>query len=261
MSVELPSIHPLSATSLLLELLAFKETIATATGFLITYNGSTYLVTNHHVFSGRHPDSRELLDKHAAIPTSVVVWHHEGGPSSGWNREPYDLLEDDGKPKYLEHPQNADAIRDVALLRLDPLPTSTVAYNLDFRKPNPGAYIGPSSPVSIVGFPMGKAAGGSLPVWKTGHIASEPKLDYGDLPSFLIDATTKQGMSGSPVAFVSHGGYPLEPQEGIVGGIGMGSALVFLGVYASRNMPPFEDMHIGRVWKPVVIDEILNAAG
>jgi hypothetical protein len=32
-------------------------------------------------------------------------------------------------------------------------------------------------PVSIIGFPLGKGARGTLPIWVTGFIASEPDVD------------------------------------------------------------------------------------
>lgn len=52
--------------------------------------------------------------------------------------------------------------------------------------------------VSIIGFPLGLSSTG-WPIWKTGHIASDPLVDVDGRRGFLIDATTREGMSGSPV--------------------------------------------------------------
>jgi hypothetical protein len=39
-----------------------------------------------------------------------------------------------------------------------------------------------------------------MPVWKTGHIATEPHVDFDEgIPVLLVDATARRGMSGAPV--------------------------------------------------------------
>jgi len=59
-----------------------------------------------------------------------------------------------------------------------------------------------------------------LPIWKTGHLASEPGFDFDDLPRLVIDATTRRGMSGAMV-FVT------EPPRSR-----------FVGIYTGRYKPP-----------------------
>ena len=55
----------------------------------------------------------------------------------------------------------------------------------------------------VVGYPEGLFVRESenmvLPIWKTGHIAAEPSVFVDGVPKFLIDASTRPGMSGSPV--------------------------------------------------------------
>jgi hypothetical protein len=106
-------------------------------------------------------------------------------------------------------------------------------------------------PVSIIGFPFGLSTAGAWPIWKTGHIASDPDLDYDDRPAFLIDATTRAGMSGSPVVLRSYGGYASSKAHMVIGG---GPGTRFLGVYSGRIHNQAE---IGRVWRPSSIKEIL----
>lgn len=75
----------------------------------------------------------------------------------------------------------------------------------------------------IVGFPEGLfTVDGTtiLPVWRTGHIASEPAIYHEGLPQLLVDAATCEGMSGSPVYVCASGG-------------GSGNRLV--GIYAGRT--------------------------
>jgi hypothetical protein len=58
----------------------------------------------------------------------------------------------------------------------------------------------PALPVSVIGYPLGLSAGESWPIWKTGHIASDLDIDSeSGWPAFLIYATTRSGMSGTPV--------------------------------------------------------------
>ena len=110
----------------------------------------------------------------------------------------------------------------------------------------------PAMPVSIIGFPYGLATAGAWPIWKTGHIASDPDLDYDGRPAFLIDATTRGGMSGSPVVLRLSGGYNTKNGKQILAG---GIATKFLGVYSGRI---HADAEIGMVWRPHVINEILE---
>lgn len=69
---------------------------------------------------------------------------------------------------------------------------------------------------------------------------------------FLIDATTRGGMSGSPVVLRQVGGY-LTKSGGQV--IMPGVSTRFLGIYSGR-LP--RDSEIGRVWRPRLIKEILE---
>jgi hypothetical protein len=56
--------------------------------------------------------------------------------------------------------------------------------------------------VFILGYPKGLSMQGVMPVWKRGSIASEPLINVMDqAPAFLVDAATRDGMSGSPVLY------------------------------------------------------------
>src|SRR5690242_7246944 len=51
----------------------------------------------------------------------------------------------------------------------------------------------------VIGYPQNTE--NFYPIWKSGTIASEPNLMPLGIPFFYIDATTRKGMSGSPVVF------------------------------------------------------------
>jgi hypothetical protein len=78
-------------------------------------------------------------------------------------------------------------------------------------------------------------------------------LDYNGKPVFLIDATTRAGMSGSPVVLRQFGGYNTR-NGGYFSSAGFFTR--FMGIYSGRI---HRDSEIGMVWRPEVIFEILGS--
>ena len=71
--------------------------------------------------------------------------------------------------------------------------------------------IRPTSGATLLGYPYGfYDQKHFLPVWKTGHVASEPSVDFEGRPVFLVDVSAFPGMSGSPVLAVANGLYETE---------------------------------------------------
>lgn len=243
-------IDPLSKSSLRIESLFEQTALATATGFTVASNGRHYLITNWHVVSGRDPDTRACLDRNAAIPDRLLVAFHTAGALGAWTRQEIPLLSESGQPFWIEHPLGSEV--DVVAIPLD-LPTEVAAYPLDLSLAQTDMVVTPAMPVSVIGFPLGLRAGENWPIWKTGHVASDPDVDFQPgRPAFLIDATTRSGMSGSPVILRLNGGYSTRNGHHIMAG---GMATKLLGVYAGRIHDASE---IGRVWRPFVIQEILS---
>src|SRR5438093_2550640 len=110
-------------------------------------------------------------------------------------------------------------------------------------------------PVSVMGFPMGMASAGVMPIWTTGHVASEPELDYQDQPAFLINATTRQGMSGSPVVLRHYGPVGVLGQPRVSMRISSEGTTRWLGVYSGRI---HGDAELVRVWRPEVVREVIS---
>jgi hypothetical protein len=90
--------------------------------------------------------------------------------------------------------------------------------------------------VSIIGYPYGLATAHAWPIWKTGHIASDIDLDYDGRPAFLIDATARSGMSGSPVVHRTSGGFTTRSGD-VIYSTGVRPATRFLGVYRFAPAP------------------------
>jgi hypothetical protein len=118
----------------------------------------------------------------------------------------------------------------------------------------PPIAVNPADPVSVVGFPFGLQAGGSLAVWATGFMASEPDIDFNNLPTFLVDCRTRPGQSGSAVIAHRHGGM-VTMQDGSSGVFG-GPVTKFLGVYSGRIN---EESDLGIVWKASAVSVVVSA--
>lgn len=246
-------IDPLSARSLLLELYGNGNLLSTATGFVVQCANQPYLITNWHVVSGVNPDTGVLLLETGAVPDQLSIVHHAAGQLGTWIRSIETLYDENGGRRWLEHPLGR-AIDTIAL-PLRSTNQSIELYPLDLSLAETDMVVSPAMMVSIIGYPYGLATAGSWPIWKTGHIASDIDLDYDDRPAFLIDATTRGGMSGSPVVHRSSGGY--YTQDGSFVMATGGVATRFLGIYSGRIHGQAE---IGRVWRPYVISKILEEA-
>jgi len=174
-----------------------------------------------------------------------------------WTIREEQLYHEDGEPRWIEHPEfcikNPDDFLqlnvDVVALPLEETDSNILLHTLDLTNIiNERVGIPPGHNVSIVGFPLGRSAE-SFPIWKTGHIASDMFV-HSQYRHYYIDATTKPGMSGSPVfsrgVYINNKGEFIENQN---------ISTNFIGVYSGRIS---SDADIGIVWQPKIIQEILD---
>lgn len=260
------SLHPFSLCSLKVQTF-FSENptrLWNGTGYVIKRENYYYLVSNFHVFSGRAPETNEVLDKRGSIPDKIKIFHHsKNNAIENYQIVTQDLIKDN-EPAYLSHkPQAAD----VAILPLE-LNDDIQVHPLDCKDLDVRLF--PGAKVSIVGFPFGLPSFANLPIWKIGHLAMEISLSFQDRPCWLIDAATRGGMSGAPVFAVLDGSYQNSEYNRIYT---QGIEHVFLGTYSGRLKLPKEyrdtiakelveeieglGTDIGMVWFPNLIDKIL----
>lgn len=253
-------VDPLSLSSLLIESVSKGQNLARATGFVVESKGKPYLITNWHVLSGRNPETNKPLHPSGAVPGQIRIDHHSKVLGT-WVTRIEPLNNATGGRRWLEHQQGSKI--DVAALPLSALDDEVQIYPLDMALADTDMRADIAMPVSIIGFPLGLTGPGFFPIWKTGNIASEPAWDYAGLPSFLIDATTRPGMSGSPVMLRLNGGFHMERVNVIVGPGAGGMSTRFLGIYSGelRIAGQLEiGSEVGIVWRPQVITEILAQA-
>lgn len=245
-------IDPLSATSLRVVPKFNELELASATAFIVEWKQTQYLITNWHVVTGRNADTNECLDKkHAAIPNRLMVRFHAKGNLGSWTSIDIPLFDEHELKTWREHPLGKEI--DVVAIALPPEVTSRIGiHSLDLALANIDMLATPALPVSVIGYPLGISVGESWPIWKTGHIASDPDIDFQPgKPAFLIDATTRSGMSGSPVVLRLDSYSKSDGSQILAGGI----ATRFMGIYSGRV---HEDSEIGRVWRPFVLSELLQ---
>ena len=242
------TIDEFSTKPLYLETCLDRTKIGVATGFVVKKNNLFYLITNWHVVTSRNPfDNQPLSDTGIADPSVLKVWFH-GSKLGRWTQKEINIIDRDGNELWLEHACGNEI--DVVAIPFE-ISSDVNIYEVDLALADFDLMVYPSEAVSIIGFPEGLTSGGKLPIWKTGHIASDIDLDWNGKPAFLIDATTKSGMSGSPVIAKRVSIYQTSQGNKI------GNAVRLLGIYSGREISE-SGIEVGFVWKPKVISEILS---
>ncbi|TBT23722.1 hypothetical protein D5E80_24900 [Vibrio parahaemolyticus] len=243
-------VDPLSCSSLFIEPRFNDVGLSVATGFLLQFRDDIYLITNWHVVTGKDADTLDYLDKqHLSIPNNLMVSFHKKGCLGEWTKQRIELLGENDEPLWLEHPLSNEV--DVVAIKIE-VSNDIEVYPLDYALKDKDMVPITAMPVSVIGYPFGLTAGANWPIWKTGHIASDHGIDFEEnRPAFLIDATTRSGMSGSPVVLRADSYQTSDGSTVMANGI----QTRFLGIYAGRIHGQSE---IGRVWRPFVIQEIIE---
>lgn len=76
----------------------------------------------------------------------------------------------------------------------------------------------------------------------------------GNYPTFFIDSTTHQGLSGAPV-YVLTNERTVWRQGATISTMGWPSANVFLGIYSGRA---WDGSNLGHVWKAEAVDDVVR---
>lgn len=239
-----------SVRSLLVGATTNAQELSSATGFVVKHDDNPYLVTNWHVAAGREPLGGSPLSPTGAVPDELVIVHNVAGQLGTWQGRSEPLYDASGDPLWLEHPDHGRTVDVVAL----PLTKTTGVdlYPYDLSDPEPRIAFGPSDDVSIIGFPFGMTGGGAFGIWVQGTLATEPNVDFQDLPAFLVDSRTRSGQSGSPVIIYATSSFRSETGDV---NIMTGARERFVGIYSGRTN---EQSDLGIVWKAHALTETLE---
>lgn len=216
--------------------------------------GTVFLVTNYHVVTGHTPGTN-LPPKGDRVVFFLHLDEHE---PSQVKQVALPLYTSAGAPLWEQSADHPDA--DLILL---PMPEPTWAsvkmyvFNQDLTQRS--IKIRPASSATLLGYPYGFSdTVNRLPIWKTGHVASEPRVDFNNQPAFLVDVSAFPGMSGSPVLAVVNGVYEDEQEH-----MRTGKDLRLLGIFSAmpviRSGTPGQSdisLELGYVWKAELIAEL-----
>ena len=233
----------------------FDETcLGEATGFFYVgvcnfdggaSNVTTYwLVTNWHVLSGRNSSSpNDILNINLALPNRVrlTLILNYGHPEYNINDTVIatlflELYDANGKALWRQHKRKNEI--DVAVIKTNLKTEEFLICGINGPHMQEDMAIRVGGNVFVVGYPLGFSHTITLPIWKHGHIASEPYLEASDVRGVsnnnrvVIDATTRSGMSGSPVFLRETSHYLCE--DGTIKCRPVSTKWV--GIYASKPM-------------------------
>lgn len=239
------SVDSLSFQSLKLELYSNNDNIGTATGFIIEKNNKPYLITNLHVVTGIDYFSHASTDLQLRKPNLIAIWHN-GQVLGNWVRVPELLYDNKNNKRWIECSIGEKTL-DIVAIPLGNIPNTIKFYPLHLSQFNEKIIFLPGFSASIVGFPYGLSSDGQFAIWKTGHVASDFDVNSNGLPMFMIDATTRPGMSGSIVVLRMS---PYMEKDGTH--VGMGTR--FLGIYTAQSS--LEEL--GYVLKPVALTTLID---
>lgn len=234
-------------------------------------NKTVFLVTNYHVITG-NDDVRER--KQAPKGNRIMFYTHIDEKNVGTVLATIIPIKNETQNLWLEHDNKAV---DIAILPIVyQLPVESPMYTIDEGLRSEKNNISPSDLVTLVGYPrMFCDKKNSLPVYKTGHVASEFDYDFDGDPCFLIDISAFSGNSGSPVFSIDNN---FKVEKGELK-IYEKSTKNFLGIYSSQyelkesllvevlnNQDPLYgvahslDMQLGVVWKGSLIEQIISGS-
>jgi len=271
---ELPS--DLEAPSLMTTpviLMNGNRPISQGTGFFFastTVDGAVdtvFLVTNYHVVTGRAP----MAPGPRAGDRIRFILHESQTELTRVRQIELALYDVNGNPNWVM--SDAVPAADVVLIPVPPEAYRDIKLWVFSEGHTRGDIkIRPTSSATLLGYPYGfYDESHFLPVWKTGHVASEPAIDFDDLPTFLVDVSAFPGMSGSPVLAVANGVYEAED-----GSMRTGRVLKLLGVFSAmpvvRERKPADpsgassdtqtteiNLQLGYVWKAVLIADLAKS--
>jgi trypsin-like peptidase len=249
------------------------QSVSQGTGFFFGGTGpdgtidTVFLVTNYHVVTGNAP-----LSTNARAGDRIRFVMHRTATDLGDVRA-IELPLYDTQDRALWIASEAYPAADIVLVPIParsyqgiaPLVFTEAHTRGDIR-------IRPTSGATLLGYPYGfYDQKHYLPVWKTGHVASEPSVDFEGRPLFLVDVSAYPGMSGSPVLAVANGIYETED-----GSMRSGRIWKLLGIFsampvvrerrpsaaagfASEGQTVETTLQLGYVWKASLIADLAKS--
>jgi hypothetical protein len=216
--------------------------LSVATGFIVKSKTQNYLITNWHVVSEKNPVTQNWIDSSSRRqPNRIAIVHN--GKQLGTHVIKYETLVDaNGVRQYEQFKIDREMVDVIALPLKDT--TGITIYPVNYRNVPDSGSLSPTDRLFIVGFPLGIYGSSSLPIWKSGLIASEPDTDQENKPIIWVDGVGYLGMSGAPVYYIDD---KIPTRPGIRTRTPNTSPSLFTGVYS--HLPFMGKVGLGALWK------------
>lgn len=242
-----------------------------ASGFFCEFGGQTFLVTNWHVVAGRHFQTNRPIHRSQALPGCLQVHTHissnreqSSAPSSSTSFRIE--LYDDEQETWLEHPLFGRSV-DVVAIPMNPrIRDIGQIYRINLETElSKQTELAVMDQTFVTGYPLSATTTpNSLPIYKSGTIASEPAI-FDSEPRIYIDGKTKSGMSGSPVMVRGKRISPTVDEPG--SNENDLNSLAFVGIYSGRDRQERTEFEaeLGIMWPfkeclIPILDTYVNAA-
>lgn len=247
--------------------------LSKATGFF--YRGIAYgkpnmwLITNWHVLSGRNAENpNKILHTQCALPNRLRIQLPSSKDGEGrevqnklfLHEKFLDIYDNNGHALWYQHQEKN--LVDIAVINFGSDLKETLVQGINELATQFDMAVEIGNDIFILGYPLGFTHFFNTPIWKRGSIASEPHAETSESKGkIMIDATTRTGMSGSPVIMRYKTHYLSETGKII----SHPNATRFIGVYSSRPAPANEikdcedkRQELGYVFKSGFIPEIIE---
>ena len=210
-----------------------------ASGFVMHVKGQRYLITNNHVVGEEYAEQDYLhrFKKNIprdSIPDNLLVRCY----SSTYGQYSNSIVRIRNRAKkfngikFYEDEKDTTTILDVVAIPLMRAELDGQFKWVDSSNLNNLLLLYPGMELFVIGYPSDSGSVLPLPIWKRGTIATEPNLiEVGD-SHFFIDATTRGGMSGSPVVF--RGNIAIGKTGGMLA-FGGGIPTFVIGIYSAQS--------------------------
>ncbi|MEO7315097.1 MAG: serine protease [Ginsengibacter sp.] len=227
-----------SLASIYIEAQKGSKPLWAGTGFFLKVKNTIYLITNNHVVGGKyHTDEFKRVHKNDPIRDSlpdILKIRLYDKKLGSFKFETLGLEDAKGNQLYIkiyEDEKNSNSLLDVVAIPIVGINKLISKFKINGYDSTTMGNIPlyNSQNLFVIGYPQN--TDNFYPIWKSGTIASEPNFLNVGISTFYIDATTRKGMSGSPVVFRDN---KISDQKG---GIQFLSSLstILIGIYSAQN--------------------------
>lgn len=231
-----------------------EKPLATGTCFSVSQGERWFIVTNRHNVTGLDQHTGKSLHSLAAIPNRLAIYLPTPDLGNKWWVHILELYDQQGCPRWVEHPTLGRQADVVALPFDRPAETSCFGVVLDDFY---DFAVEPGDEVTALGYRFGKPEFSLFPQWVACTLVTPPNDEYQGLPAFLVRGDTAPGSSGYPIIAYRPNATGLTHSDGRP--LGTDWASRFLGVYSGRLIG--EDVAgLGLVWSIDCVRGVVAAA-